>query len=246
MLLIAAAMGEELKTALGLCLEQTTIAHRSVSLRQAMRNGRRIRFLKTGVGPQRAAASLEAALDAVAVSYILVIGYAGALSPDLKLGDLVAVRRAYAFSLDQENPTWDNVQLDGTFELTQSEELAGLAQSKGLRAEVGDVLTSAYVLGDPVHKKLLHDRFQASIVDMETAALARVAASRAMPIGCIRVISDEARDTFLAPFSHDPSTNIAARAGKLLSNGMVQTLRDWKSHTQVANKSLTQFLKCYL
>jgi len=246
MLMIAAAMGEELKTATALCCELKTLAHRGVSLRQATHKGRTIAFLRTGVGPQRSAASLEAALHAVEVSRVLVIGYAGALAPDLKLGDLVAVRRALAFSLDKTNPTWENVRLDGTFELVQSEELAGLAQSKGLRADVGDVLTSSYVLGDPVHKKLLHDRFQASIVDMETAALARVAASREVPLSCIRVISDEARDTFLAPFSHDPSTGIAARAGKLLNNGMVQTLRDWKSHTRIANKCLTQFLESYL
>jgi nucleoside phosphorylase len=246
MFLIAAAMGEELKTATALCRDLKTIAHRSISLRQATRNDRPILFLRTGVGPQRAAASLEAALNAVTVTHILVIGYAGALAPGLKLGDLVAVRRALAFSLDQTNPTWEHVRLDGTFVLAKSEELAGLAQARGLRADVGDVLTSSYVLGDPAHKKLLHDRFQASIVDMETAALARVAASREVPLCCIRVISDEARDTFLAPFSHDPSTGIAARAGKLLSNGMVQTLRDWKSHTRIANKSLTQFLEHYL
>jgi len=246
MFLIAAAMGEELKTATALCRDLKTIAHRSISLRQAERNDRLIFFLRTGVGPQRSAASLEAALHAVTVTHILIIGYAGALAPDLKLGDLVAVRRAFAFSLDKTNPTWESVRMDGAYELTRPEELAGLARAKGLRADVGDALTSSYVVGDPVHKKLLYDRFQASIVDMETAALARVAAAKKVPICCIRARSEEVRDTFLAPFSHDPSARIAARAGRLLRNGMMQTLREWKNHTLIAGKSLTRFLEDYL
>jgi adenosylhomocysteine nucleosidase len=246
MLLIAAAMGEELKTAMDLCHGQKRTVHRSLSLRQASRKDRTINFLKTGVGPRRSAVSLDEALKTVEVTHILVIGYAGALDPDLKLGDLVAVRRAFAFSLDKDNPTWENVQLNGTYELTQGEELARTAELQGLRIKVGDVMTSSYVLGEPAHKKILNARFGASIVDMETAALAGVAASHHVPISCLRVISDEAGDTFLAPFSHDPSANIAARAGRLFDNGMIQTFRDWKSHTQVANRSLTQFLSSYL
>jgi nucleoside phosphorylase len=244
--MIAAAMGEELKTAMDLCHGQKKIVHRSLSLRQASRKDRTISFLKTGVGPRRSALSLEEALKTVQVSRILVIGYAGALDPYLKLGDLVAVRRAIAFSLNKDNPTWENVQLNGTYELTQGEELAQAAELQKLRIKVGDILTSSHVLGEPAHKKILYERFGASIVDMETAALAGVAASHHVPISCLRVISDEAGDTFLAPFSHDPSSTIAARAGKLFNNGMVQTFRDWRSHAQVANQSLTQFLSIYL
>jgi adenosylhomocysteine nucleosidase len=246
MLMIAAALGEELKTAMELCGEQKNIPHRSVSLRQASRNSESILFLKTGVGPRRAMNNLEEALKAVPVTHILVIGYAGALDPGLKLGDLVAVRRAIAFSLSKEKPTWDNVQLEGAFTLVQGEALVRAAQSIRLRAGIGDVLTSSYVLGEPAHKKILYDGFGASIVDMETAALAGVAASHGVPISCIRVISDEAADSFLAPFSHDPSINIATRAGRLFDNGMVQTYRDWKSHTQIANRNLAQFLASYL
>jgi adenosylhomocysteine nucleosidase len=242
MLLVAAALEEELKTGITLCREPQKVPHRSLSLWQARRNDKTISFLKTGVGPRRSAASLEEALKIVEASHILVIGYAGALDPDLRLGDLVAVRRALAFSLDKINPTWENIQLDGAFELAHCESLAQSAKALGLNAYIGDILTSSYVLGDPVHKSLLYDRFHASIVDMETAALAGVAASKNVSLSSVRVISDEARDTFLAPFSYDPSTHIVARAGKLVSKGMVRTYREWKAHTLVANKSLSHFL----
>ncbi len=81
---------------------------------------------------------------------------------------------------------------------------------------------------------------------METAALARIAASADVPFGCIRVISDETEDTFLAPFSYDPATHVPARARKLINTGMVRTYREWKSRTAVASNSLTRFLSNYL
>jgi adenosylhomocysteine nucleosidase len=246
MLLIAAALDEELKIGLDLYEGKKRVPPRGVSLWQASRNGQTVFFLKTGVGPRRSAAALEEALGAMQPSLILMIGYAGALDPHLKLGDLVAVNRALAFSLDKDNPTWDRILLNGTFELADYEALSEAGKSSGLSMYTGDTLTSSYVLGDPVHKRLLHEKFNASIVDMETAALARVATSRSIPFSCIRAISDEAEDTFLAPLSFDPAARMPARAKKLISMGMMQVYREWKNRTSIAGKSLSRFLSCYL
>jgi adenosylhomocysteine nucleosidase len=246
MLLIAAAMEEELKIGMDLCERTKKVSCRSVSLRQACRNDREILFLKTGVGPRRSAASLEKALKVVQPSLVMMVGYAGALDPQLRLGDLVAVKSALAFSLEKSNPTWDHILLEGKFELAGCEALAETGKTAGLNSYTGDTLTSSYVLGDPVHKRLLYEKFQASIVDMETASLARVAASRQVPFSCVRVISDEAEDTFLAPVSYDPATGIPARAKKLMSTGMVRVYREWKKHTSIAGDSLSRYLFRYL
>jgi nucleoside phosphorylase len=246
MLLVAAALEEELKTGMTCCRGIRKISHQGISLWQAVRNENSIYFLKTGVGPKRSAASLEEALKAVSPSHILMIGYAGALDPNLKLGDLVAVGKAIAFSLDKSNPTWDHILLGDAFELVHCEALAASAKSLGLNICVGDVLTSSYVLGAPVHKRLLYEKFHAAIVDMETAALARVAASWAVPFSCIRVVSDKADDTFLSPFSYDPATPMSARARKLIGAGMVRVYREWKNHASVASKNLSRFLSNHL
>ncbi len=81
---------------------------------------------------------------------------------------------------------------------------------------------------------------------METAALARVAVSEKIPLCCIRVVSDEAEDTFLAPFSFNPSAGIPARAMQLMSAGMAETYSEWKTHAAVAKESLARFLSRYL
>ena len=245
-LLIAAALEEELEAGLELCADREKIRMPGVSVWLARRNQKPLCFLRTGVGPKRSSERLDRALEAVRPSRILVIGYAGALDPELRLGDLIAVRRATALSLDERFPDWEHARAEDVFELDGAEMLAEWAQSIGIHARTGDVLTSSYVLGEPAHKRLLRGRFGASIVDMETAALARVSLAGKIPISSVRAVSDEVRDTFLVPFSHDPSTGIRARVGKLMDAGMVHTLREWKEHALAARKSLSCFLAGYL
>jgi adenosylhomocysteine nucleosidase len=246
MLMIAAALEEELETAKSLCPDSIRIEAEKIKLWQAVMREKPVCFLKTGVGPKRSAASLTKALGITRPSHILVIGYAGALDPDLKVGDLVAVEKALAFSLDDFQPAWEHVRVDGEFELLNGRVLEQSALSAGFRAKCGDTMTSAYVLGDPVHKRLLYDRFHASIVDMETAALARVAHSESISLSCIRVVSDEAQDKFLAPFSYNPAVGIPVRAMNLIGNGMVETYREWKTNSSVAKEYLGRFLSHYL
>jgi nucleoside phosphorylase len=246
MILIAAALDEELKTAMALCKNRKKIPNAGSNLWQAMRGDETICFLRTGVGPRRSAAHLQEALKVIKPSHIMVVGYAGAIDPGLKLGDLVVVEKAIAFSLDKESPDWEHVRLEETFKLAHSRMLVSSAKSAGLKACIGDVLTSSYVLGEPAHKQLLYQQFHASIVDMETAALARAASANKITLSCIRAVSDEAADSFLAPFSYNPSASIPARAKKLLDKGMNQTLREWKNHASVARMSLSRFLSHYL
>lgn len=243
MLIVAAALEEELKAGLALCGQTKKIPGSRIRAWQADCKGKKVVFLKTGVGPDRAAASLNEVLKTLSCSGILVIGYAGALDPDLRLGDLVAVGRALAFSLDEAIHDWNHIRLDGTYPLGHSETLVNLSKSSGLNASAGDVMTSPYVLGNPEHKRLLYEQFHASIVDMETASLARVADSRAVPISCVRVVSDEAFESFLEPFSYDPSTRLPTRARKLAGTGVAKIYRKWKTNTSVARKSLEGFMK---
>jgi nucleoside phosphorylase len=246
MLMIVAAMEEELELARRLCPDAKRVQCETIKLWQATRREEPVCFLKAGVGPKRSAENLRAAVVEIRPSRILLIGYAGALDPGLKLGDLVAVRKALAFSLDESRPDWEHVRIDAEFDLAEPQSLSEAASAAGLNVRAGNAMTSAYVLGDPVHKSLLNEKFGGSIVDMETAALAGVAQSEGIPLSCIRVVSDEAQDTFLVPFSHNPSAGIAARAKKLMETGMVETFREWKYNTSQAKQKLSRFLEVWL
>jgi nucleoside phosphorylase len=244
--MISAAMEDELKVAMDLGHEVKRMQVPDVHLWRGTMGQNLCCFLKTGVGPEKSAGNLEKALDRISPDRILVIGYAGGLDPQLQLGSLVAVTKASTFSLDKNHPDWDHVQLDGTYELEKAEDMASSAKSLGLNAVSGSALSSSHVLGKPEYKNSLFAQFKASAVDMETAFLARVAASRNISMSCMRTISDVAQDTFLEPFSFDPSAKITDRAKKLLDTGMAQTYREWKNHAAVAKASLQSFIEAYL
>jgi nucleoside phosphorylase len=246
MLLIVAAMEDELKVAMELSREVKRIHSPGITLWQGTIENRLLHFLKVGVGPEKSAGNLDKALSQIVPDQILVIGYAGALDPQLKLGSLVAVTKASAFSLDKSCPDWDQVQLHGSYDLTLAESMVSVAKAAGLEAIAGSALSSSHVLGKPEHKSLLYKRFQASAVDMETAFLAQRATSRRIAMSCIRTISDVAQDSFLEPFAYDPAAKIAERVKKLFDTGMAQTYREWKNHAAVAKLSLKRFLEDYL
>ncbi len=242
MLMIAAALDEELETARSLCVHVEKMAFDRVKLWKGLLGDEPVVLMRAGVGPRKSAERLMEALQVVQPSQILVVGYGGALAPALKLGCIVGIVKATALRLNDRSPGWDHCEVEGEYALKSNTSMIKIAEAAGLSACMGDTLTSAHVLGNPVHKQLLHERFSAAVVDMETAAFARVAGLKGIPLSCIRVISDEAADSFLAPFSYDPSAGIPARTKQLLGTGMVETYREWKTHSSIAKDCLSRFL----
>jgi nucleoside phosphorylase len=245
MLLIVAAMGEELDRAMVLFPDREIATKRGLTYWQTRRGNNKTAFFKAGIGPRRSSANMERIFGVLTPDRVLLIGYAGALDPNLKVGDLIGVKKAFACSLDENHSELSHLKLDRQFELKDAGAIADTAKSLGLRADTGDTLTSAYVLGDPAHKRLLYEKHHASIVDMETAAIAAVVDSRNIPFSCARSISDEATDTFLMPFSYNTSDNLATRAVKIIGSG-VQIYQDWKTNAKIAGETLKRFLAGYL
>ena len=247
MILIVAAMEEELQTAMRCCRDVERVAELDLPVWHAKTSsGIPLTFLRAGIGPKKSARRLAETLDRIIPELVLVAGYAGALDPSLHVGDLVAVTRATPFRLNEEFKDWDHVETDTTFDLTAIDLLTTTAAAAGLSITAGSILSSKYILGNPEHKNLLFRRFQASVVDMETAFLAREAAFRGFPTGALRVISDTAQDSFLAAFERDPDVKLTDRARKLLHVGSIQSVREWKSNAATARNVLQRFWKTYL
>ena len=246
MMLIAAAMEEELKTCMDICRDVRRMSGTDVPMwRGRTAGGTPLAFLRTGVGPEKSTARIRKALDCIDPELMLIAGYAGALDPDLKIGDLVAVTSARAFSLNMKHPDWNHVEADAPFNLTHVDALM-TAGTAGFSIFKGSILSSRHILGNPEHKNLLFCRFQASVVDMETAFLVREAAARKIPAGALRVISDTAQDSFLEPFERDPNVKLTDRARKLLRAGPVSSLLEWKNRTAIARDALRRFWEIHL
>jgi len=202
--------------------------------------------LKTGAGPRRSSKKLDALLASRRPDRILLIGYAGALAPELKIGDLVVLQEASIFGEHNANrQPLDQVEITEGYDLKYSSELFNLIQRAGIRAHCGKGLTSPFILGNPDQKRILYRRFEALTIDMETAAMARVArAAGGVPLACVRAISDEVDDEVLAPFSYDPGTSKWCRATRVLGAGNWRDrFKSWREHAGKARVSLEGFLQ---
>lgn len=242
MILVLAAMMEELRVALDLCSQRSRLPLRGVRVWRGMAGGQSHHFLKTGVGPARAAKSLEQALGSLTPDFLLVAGYAGALDGRFRIGDLIAATHAQLLGGDADQ----NEASDDATPLSDIEILPDLMNNSDLTLQRGGILTSDRLIGDPLVKRRLHEKYGASMVDMETAALARIAHSRGIPLACIRAISDVATDDLLAPFSKGIGEGEASRIAKWLTSGRWRDrYKGWKAGAEAARASLRRFFIAY-
>lgn len=247
-LIITAALSEELNAAMDVCPDRKKIHRGGITLWTAVtRGGSTVFFLKTGIGPQRAAKRLHRATCTTSNNVqVLTVGYAGALDPSLRLGDLVVVRYATLISNQDSALPLAEASVSGRWELASSAPLLPLGVVAGRHITIGDCVTSWQVVGSPTDKAYLFSRFQSSIVDMETAGLAQAAASRGVPYQCVRTITDEATDTLLAPLSPSSSPTLTGRAIKMAAAGSwIHRYGQWKARAEQARESMSRFMKAY-
>ena len=109
--------------------------------------------------------------------WVISAGYAGGLSPKLRVGDLVLGRNHS-----------DPGLLNAARLLLENE-----------RPQVGTILTRATTLEAAADKAALHAATGALAVDMETAWIAEVCAEFGVPLLSLRVVSDAAEQSFPVP-----------------------------------------------
>ena len=139
-------------------------------------DGRRFRFFEKndcvlvcgGIGAEAARRAAEAAIALYAPALLCSAGFAGALDPGLKVGNLVRPRR-----------------------------LVNAADGSSVNFDHGEgVLVSFKTVASPAQKASLRNSFAAQAVDMEASAVARAAAARGARFAVVKVISDEFDFTF--------------------------------------------------
>ncbi|HEX9201993.1 MAG TPA: phosphorylase [Acidobacteriaceae bacterium] len=117
-----------------------------------------------GMGAARAALAVQAAMAAMPVTALISAGVAGACDPALRVGEIVRA----------------GVVIDSR----TGERFADL---RG-----GQVLVTADVVASVREKARLRDSYGAAAVDMEAAAVARLARAHGLHFQAIKAISDEA------------------------------------------------------
>ena len=141
----------------------------------------------TGEGVARARWGLEALLDRVPVGRALVTGVAGGLTPDLGVGTVVVAREVKngTGSVPPPEASWR----DAVLKRTDAVEVT--------------VISSPRIALDPTAKAAVRrqaDAAGSSVVDLESASLARVASEHGLPYIVIRAVSDAADETLPLDF----------------------------------------------
>jgi len=198
-------------------------------------------LVRTGVGRQKAKQATIQVIDSFHPEAIISIGYAGALTAELKVGDLLIVD----WILDGQN---DFVPFE--VEDSLNSEWLGLAKSISipgeLKIKVGKLITVNSVIHTPEAKQDLGKQFGADAVEMETIELAMLAREKKIPFLSVRGISDAVDHELIdsSSFLGSDGEISKLRAGwyvlthpKSLKNAI-----SLRSHTQIATQNLTDFI----
>lgn len=139
-------------------------------------------------------AGIENALQAArwlvrkGVAALLSVGVAGGLQPGLRPGDLIVAERVGEQGAEGESETWDSD--DACVEFVYSTLLA-----EGMSARKGSIISTQTPILSAQGKTTLYSRTNALVVDMESSAVARVAAESDLPFLALRVVSDSLERT---------------------------------------------------
>jgi adenosylhomocysteine nucleosidase len=183
----------------------------------------------SGIGRDAAERAARALVDAGVVA-LMTFGMAGGLDPALEAGSVVLPREL--------------ISADGTrFAASRSWRERVAAAVGPLRAvSAGDLLTSARAIDTPADKSAAFRDTGAAAVDMESAAVAAIAAHHNLPFIAVRVIVDTAADALpraVVNASRAGRVQIGRLiAGLILAPGEIASLVRLAQRYRIAMRSL--------
>jgi adenosylhomocysteine nucleosidase len=148
--------------------------------REVFFEGTRLLAVRCGIGPHKAGAAIRNL--GVAPSAVISVGTAGALDPDLQVGDLFIA----AETVFEDDPATV---------LPCSSDLSGALRTacvkEGVQFKTGRLITVSAAVFPTEDRIRLHRQTGAAAVDMESHAMGLQARAMGVPFACLRVVSDD-------------------------------------------------------
>ncbi len=139
-----------------------------------------VAILVSGMGQKKALAGAQRLIAGHHPRWLFSVGFGGALDPELGLYDTVVANEV----VDATNPESDRL----TFDVR----LAARATTARPRVLLGRLVTVSKIVRTAEEKNRLRVLHQGVAVEMETAAVGRLCADRAIGFRAVRVMSDTA------------------------------------------------------
>lgn len=226
---IVSALPIELAQFMDRCERVKHYRGEDLTFRGGRYDGIRVVVAESGIGYARARKAAQAMVDAHKPKWILSSGFSGALLPTMKIGQVVMANEI----VDQHGQhTSINLTLP-------SDEANGLF--------VGRLLTADEMVRTVGQKQQLHEKHEAIAVDMESLAVAQVAAETKTGFMAVRVISDDMSADLppevLSIFGDTGAVRVGAALTSIFKRPeSVKDMLHLRTNAQAAAKSLATFL----
>ncbi len=229
MIAIIGAMPEEVAELLRLLKNKQEIKYPAFTLYSGVLGHHKALVAQCGIGKVNAAALTQLVLMQGA-KQIIVTGVAGAIDPNLRVGDIVISSDAVQHDVDVTGLGYKIGEVPGeTLVYLADKQLQALAFEATqtlteVNSVVGRVVSGDQFIYDPEMTKWLHKTFKASCAEMEGASVAQICSKWQIPFVIIRSISDTANQDAGVDFRE--FTPLAANRAKSIVSLMLQNISD--------------------
>ena len=195
---IIAAMDSEVRDIKSEMEDGIKIHHGGMTFFKGKLHQKEVVSVKSGIGKVNAAMCTQILIDVFKVTTIIHVGVAGAVHPDLEIGDIVISEDSCQYDMDARafgHPRGEIPNMDITFfkaDPTLIELAVAAAEALNASYRVGRIMTADLGVDSNKLKQELLEEFGGLCVEMEGAAVGQVAMLNQVPYLVIRSMSDKA------------------------------------------------------
>lgn len=163
------------------------------------RQGGRVYWLvSTGIGPQAATAAASAVLHRHTAALAISAGFSGALMPAAAVGDVIVATSVVSGTFDG---AWTQPEVPMVCDDSVLRAVQSAAAAIRLPVRCGPVVSLATVVCRAVDKQNISRLTSAIALDMESAAIGKVAREHGVPFAVVRTVSDVADEDLPLDFN---------------------------------------------
>lgn len=155
------------------------------SLRHYNCNGISVGIVVSGVGGVAAIRALEQLLKALHPRVAIIAGWAGSLTPQLSIHQLVLLTRIHHETLSDSRELLSLLWMQRILDCLPT----------SFEIETCEGITTDHIVCRRTEKEHLYHHYGASIVEMETYYIAQLLSHTSIPVVAIRVVSDAADES---------------------------------------------------
>ncbi|MEC0226885.1 5'-methylthioadenosine/adenosylhomocysteine nucleosidase [Paenibacillus alba] len=198
-LALIGAMNEEIERLVSQMSDVRETVKAGITFREGTYLGKQAVVCKTGVGKVNAAVTTQILIDSFQVEAIIFTGVAGALDPELNIGDLVISSECMQHDMDVTALGFPRgiIPYEAKSVFEADAKLVQLAVASGeklfaSKVKKGRVLSGDQFIASRDAVASLHQELGGVCVEMEGASVAQVCSMNAVPYVVLRSMSDKA------------------------------------------------------